>query len=584
MPTEVSPAKLPAQSSETKFPRSLLIVWIFAVLIGVGLALTRIPSVFLEGEVHPLGNDGFYHATRILAIAKDATSTHAFDSNLHWPEGLWVTWPWAYDYLGGVLTGMMSSDRLSATKIMVFYPLLWLIANITLVGMIAREVLKPRMAVVGIIAYAAAPLTLSLHALGKMDHHSAELFWLLLSMYLAGRWMKLPESTRTPVALGIALAVATAFHNILFLLQIPVLGCLLIARLSGYPTPTLHKTILFGISLLVTQFLVLLPSHQFATFEYAFYYQSWFHLHVAFLTAMAALALSCKNKLTMWVTLGIAGLLALPAADQVLYGLSFINSELPMFDVLKETQAPFGGGFSIQGINYFYSGLIWLLPICIGYAIYQTVTRNAKGMMLILMVFSTLGLVLLTSQVRFHNFGYVFLILLPLLMLQQLLPKGRDALISSAIIFAAYTFSLSHYLIPPKPGNSQRYSTGLPLIKAAQLQCEKQPGLLLADNNWGNFFRYQTQCPLLSNNFIITKKDFEYINLTVKLMRQSPEELRIIAPDIRYVLVSHADNNKLGDYLLSDRTFDGFEIVGEIRKNSGEVYSRFYRVGPVPHE
>ncbi len=584
MPAEVSSAQIPTRSSGKAFPRSLLVVWILAVLIGVGLALTRIPSVFVDGEVHPLGNDGFYHAARILAIAEDPTSTHAFDQNLHWPEGLWVTWPWAYDYLGGVVTGMLSSDRLSATKIMVFYPLLWLIANITLVGMIAKEVLKPRLAAVAIIAYAAAPLTLSLHALGKMDHHSAEHFWLLMSMYLTGRWLKLPESTRTPVALGIALAVATAFHNITFLLQIPVLGCLLVARLSGYPTPTIHKTAIFGISLLVTQFLVLLPSHQFTTFEYAFYYQSWFHLHVAFLTAMAALAISSKRYLTMWVTLGIAGLLALPATDQVLYGLSFINSELPMFDVLKETQAPFSGDFSIKGLSYFYSGLIWLLPICIGYAIYQVVTRHAKGMMLTLMVFAPLGLVLLASQVRFHYFGYVFLILLPLLMLQQLLPRGRDMLISSALIFAAYTFSLSHYLIPPQPGASPRYSSGLPLIKAARLQCEKQPGLLLADNNWGSFFRYQTRCPLLSNNFIITKKDVEYINLTVKLMGQTPGELRKIAPDIRYVLVSRADTNKLGDYLLSDRTFDGFEIVGEMRRNSDEVYARLYRVGPTPNE
>lgn len=580
MVAETSPTQLPTRSPEKAFPRSLLVIWILAVLIGVGLALTRIPSVFVDGEVHPLGNDGFYHAARILAIAEDPSSTHAFDPNLHWPEGLWVTWPWAYDYLGGVVAGMLSSDRLSASKIMVFYPLLWLIANITLVGMIAKEVLQPRLAAVAIIAYAAAPLTLSLHALGKMDHHSAEHFWLLMSMYLTGRWLKLPESTRTPVVLGIALAVATAFHNVMFLLQIPVLGCLLVAKLSGYPTPTIHKTAIFGISLLVTQFLVLLPSHQFTTFEYAFYYQSWFHLHVAFLTAMAALAISCKHNLTMWVTLGIAGLLALPAADQVLFGLSYINSELPMFDVLTEAQAPFSGNMPIRAISYFYSGLVWLLPICIGYAVYQVVTRHARGMMLMLMVFAPLGFVLLASQVRFHYFGYVFLILLPLLMLQQLLPRGWALLISCALIFGAYTFSLNHYLFPPQTGASNRYSSGLPLIKAARLQCEKQPGLLLADNNWGSFFRYQTRCSLLSNNFIITKKEVAYVKLTVNLMGQTPEELRIIGPDIRYIFVSRMETNKLGDYLLSDRTFDGFEVIAEQRQYNGEVFSRLYSVEP----
>ena len=134
MPPDASAIQIPTQSPGKALPRSLLIVWILAVLIGVGLALTRIPSVFVGGEVHPLGNDGFYHAARILAIAEDPTSTHAFDPNLHWPEGLWVTWPWAYDYLGGVVTGLLSSDRWSAAKVMVFYPLLWLIANITISG------------------------------------------------------------------------------------------------------------------------------------------------------------------------------------------------------------------------------------------------------------------------------------------------------------------------------------------------------------------------------------------------------------------------------------------------------------------
>lgn len=564
--------------SQKSLPRSLKIAWMLSILIGLGLALTRIPSVFVDGEVHPLGNDGFYHAARILAIAADTTSTYSFDPNLHWPEGLWVAWPWAYDYLGGLVTSILSSDRLSASKIMVFYPLLWLVANIAIVVFIAKAVLKPRLAAVAIIAYAAAPLTLSLHALGQMDHHSSEHFWLLLSMYLTGRWLSHPESTRTPIALGITLAGATAFHNITFLLQIPVLGCLLVARLSGYQTPAMNKMAFFGVSLLITQLLVLLPSHQFRVFEYAFYYQSWFHLHVAFLTSTAALAISCKQKLKMWVYLGISGLLALPAADQVLFGLRFVNSEILMFDVIKETQAPFNGSMSIKALNYFYSGLIWLLPFCVGYAIYQVATRKAKDMKLMLMIFSALGLTLLTNQIRFFNFGYIFLIILPLLMIQQFLPKGRDVLVAGALIFAAYTFSLSHYLIPPKPGASPRYSTSLPLIKAARTLCEKKPGLLLTDNNWGNFFRYQTKCPLLSNNFILSEKEVEYIKLTVNLLDQTPQKLRVIAPDVRYIMVSRLDENKLGGYLLSDREFSGFQVMAEIQSSTGEIFGRLYNV------
>ena len=83
------------------------------------------------------------------------------------------------------------------------------------------------------------------------------------------------------------------------------------------------------------------------------------------------------------------------------------------------------------------------------------------------------------------------------------------------------------------------------------------------------------------NNFIITQKDIEYIKLTVNLMEQTPENLREIAPDIRYIMVSRLDDHKLGDYLLSDRIFSGFEVVGEMRRSSGEVFGRLYRVKTV---
>ena len=296
MPTDASPVKTNTPALNRTSPRFFFIVWIIAILIGVGLAMTRMPSVFVEGDVHPLSNDAFYHATRILKIAEDPSSTHSFDPNLHWPEGHWIAWHWAYDFLAGVIAGAFSSDRISAAGIMVFYPLFWLICSISLVGLIAKEVLRPGLAAICMFAYAAHPLTLTLFGVGALDHHSAEHFWILLSIYLTGRWLKQPEYSRAAVALGVALAAATAFHNILFLLQVPVLVSLFAARLSGYALPAKRQTILFGTSLLVMQLLVLLPSHHFLTFEYEFYLQSWFQLHAAFLTAIGVLACAANES------------------------------------------------------------------------------------------------------------------------------------------------------------------------------------------------------------------------------------------------------------------------------------------------
>ncbi len=199
-------------------------------------------------------------------------------------------------------------------------------------------------------------------------------------------------------------------------------------------------------------------------------------------------------------------------------------------------------------------------------------------MKLIVIIASLFGFAMMVAQFRFHYFGYIFLLIIPLLIIQHLLPRGKDIFIASAIIIGAYTFSLSYALIPPKLGESPRYNFGLPIIQAAKLQCEKQPGLLLVDRNWGSFIRYQTQCPILSNNFILTPKEVDYVNLTSKLLKLTPAELRVSAPEIRYIIVSEMDLNPLSVLLLSNERFDGFEVLGELHDKMGKLTGRFYQV------
>ena len=91
---------------------------------------------------------------------------------------------------------------------------------------------------------------------------------------------------------------------------------------------------------------------------------------------------------------------------------------------------------------------------------------------------------------------------------------------------------------------------------------------------------YQTQCPILSNNFILTPKEVDYVKKTFELMQQTPEQLRISAPDVRYVLVMDMDMSPLTSSLLSGDEFDGFNIVGELSDRSGKVRGRLYQVDP----
>ena len=283
----------------------------------------------------------------------------------------------------------------------------------------------------------------------------------------------------------------------------------------------------------------------------------------------------------MVVLLSIAVLLALPTAVQVMFGMSYLQSDISQFDKLLETQSMFGGSLSAFQINFFYTGLVWLLPVYIGFAVFQLLKRHAEDMTLIITVAALFGFAMMLTHFRFQYFGLFFLVIMPLLIVQYLLPRGRGELIAGALIIGAYVFSLSYYLIPPKLGDSPRYSYGLPIIEAAKVQCEKQPGLLLADRNWGSFLLYQTQCPILSNNFVLTPKEVDYVKVTFEFLQQTPEQLRISAPDVRYVLVNDMDMNPLTSSLLSDDSFDGFNIVGQLRDSSGRIRGRLYKVDPL---
>ena len=130
-------------------------------------------------------------------------------------------------------------------------------------------------------------------------------------------------------------------------------------------------------------------------------------------------------------------------------------------------------------------------------------------------------------------------------------------------------------------GDAPRYAYSQPLINSARLQCNRQPGLLLVDHNWGNYVRYRTDCPIYSNNFILTQKEVDYIKLTDELFQKTPAQLRESAPDIRYVMVSQMDLNPLSEMLLSDEVFEGYKIMGEQRSHNGVVLGRLFGVEPV---
>lgn len=554
------------------------ITWFCSLLVGVGLALTRLPIVILPWGIAPLGNDAFYHATRMLAVAGDPSSIHEFDPLLHWPDGMWLVWPWAYDYLIGAVAGLLTLAGGDVMRIVIFTPLAWLAASLALTALIARQVLGPKMLVLLLLAVVASPLSISLHSVGAIDHHAAELFWTLATLLLLMRWSARVSSTGLAALLGACLAIATAFHNGLFILQVPVLATFFLARYRFGLVLPLRATSAFALALLAAQLLVLMPSAHFSNLDYAFYYLSWFHLHAAALTALAmvSFALPRRGPAVALLVLAIAG--ALPAAGQVSHGIGFMGAGFSVLGNIVEASSPYTLPRGAGDITRFYTAFLWLAPLTLLYALARAARLPRLEMELPLLVFAAFGLAMLMLQVRFQHFGLVFLFLLPLMFAQNLPLDGRRRLAYTALVLiAAFSFSISVYTRLPAPGLSTRWASGWPLLQAMETICEQQPGLLLAHHNWGNLVRYHTTCPLLSNNFIMTPADALAIERTDRLMAMTPEELTRADHEVRYVLVSAMDKGVLATHLLSDQAYPAFDLLEEAQNGQGDILGRAYR-------
>ena len=113
--------------------------------------------------------------------------------------------------------------------------------------------------------------------------------------------------------------------------------------------------------------------------------------------------------------------------------------------------------------------------------------------------------------------------------------------------------------------------------------CKEQPGVLLAEQNWGNFLRLRTDCPIIANNSIMTPEDFTAIHETNRLLDMTPAELREQQPDVRYVLASalELNPNRLSQSLLEKTGHEGFVMLAEKRNSTGRPLIRGYRIIPL---
>lgn len=527
---------------------SNFVVWsVVSVLAALSCALT-LPSATLKGEYFPVGNDSFYHARRILDTAQDPSAFYQFDPRIHAPEGSLLVWPWGYDYLMAwiVRIGVHAGVSAEAIQILIWIPVAAVLLTIALTLVIVRQLgLGTWMSTLAVLCMALTPTTQMLHAVGQIDHHYAELIFILAALGGGLLWLHNPQRTRYAALLGLTLGMAPAIHNGLFILQAPLVATLLAFWLQRKPMPA-KPSMAFAAVLLTATIAILIPSLPFRMGRFEFYTLSWFHLYIAGCTCVAVIVLSrftASRNVVMALLAGGAALL-IPVISQFTVAQSFIAGTPLHLQGIGEMQPPLRIAelFGWQTVTNFYSYLVWIAPLTALVCVIQC-WRDRASSRLLFWIASAMGLALLSAQLRLHYFGD-FALYMPWLVLLHDFACARPhfgkkiQLLASLALLLLYFPSLRYQLAAPAPrANDLSFENIRPIFDTLRKACAEDPGIVLSDADSGHYIRYYTDCSVIADNFLLTPQQMQKADEVQRLFSLTASEVAQQAPYVKYVLL-----------------------------------------------
>jgi hypothetical protein len=586
-------------------------IWLVASLIALFFALILRDSTVIGDVYLPRGNDSFYHARRILDAAVGARGFYQFDERLHAPDGAWISWPWAYDYLLAQVTrvALWAEPLLDPMVVLIYAPVAWLFVNSALFLAAAGAIgLSREMRVLAMLCFALSPLTQLLHGIGMVDHHYVEHTFVLLTVWLGLRWFKHPADHRRAVTLAVTLGVATAFHNGLFILQLLPLTAVLVLWLRGTPPPssTLYR---FGIALVVTTQIVLIPSEPYRNWMFEFGLHSWFHLYVAACTAcaLAFMAWRTFSKANLVWLSAMCAALAVPLGAPLVSGAGFLAGNFSILDQIAEVRSPYEMITITIGLvdtASYYSWLVLLAPVLLAFYAYR-VLREKRPDQLYYAIAVIFGLALLLDQFRLHYFGFFALATSGLLLIDWIRARrawhrGVTFVATFAVIVLAYQPALRERLfLHYAPSSDPEYASTLALFLGLEVLCAEDPGVVLASTDDGNPILFHSDCSVIANNFVLRPEDEAHIDEVARLMNLSPAQIRTERPDVKYVLVRVRDfsifidnvahvvaESPIAKELFIDATPpQGYSLIQTVRRRIGEegtagIYAKLFKVTP----
>ncbi len=535
----------------------MLLLWLGATAIGMFLSLVVIEAAYLQGEYVPTGNDSFYHARRMLDVAA-GMNVYQFDPRIGPPDGVWIPWPWVYDWLMGKSAAVVTwlSPSTSAFAFLACVPVAWLAVNAALFIVAAKHSgLQLGYIALAMLAFALAPFVQMMHMVGKVDHHFLEFTFVLLTTLSGLRFFANNNDRVAAIALGISLGIAPGFHIGLFVLQLPVLACAGILWLRGqqFSRSGMHQ---LAIALAVSGLLVAIPSDPFRAGMFEFGLLSGFHVYVAICSAIVLAFLAWKpfNMKSLGMLAGIAVVMMSPVLGQLLQGAAFVSRDVSFLENVIEATGPFEllGQFNAMWLAEQYSWLLFVVPLVMIYYIFVA-AREAGPRDVFFAVMTVFGIAFMLMQFRFNNFGLFAMVVGSLLIAQRIVARfdwnqGIVAVVLLGVLLLAYQPPLRGKLFDVYAlGAAPIYERARPVFLELADRCNENPGLIMADKHDGNYLLYHTDCSVLSNNFMQTAEDVERIAQFTELMKTTPRALRAQRPDIDYLLIRAWDYYEIRD-------------------------------------
>jgi hypothetical protein len=160
---------------------------------------------------------------------------------------------------------------------------------------------------------------------------------------------------------------------------------------------------------------------------------------------------------------------------------------------------------------------------------------------------SLAGLALLLSQFRMHPYGS-FALFLPVIAAVDRYATQRPekyrlvmALATLAVVISFALPAKDQLFIRQQPGNDAYYALTRPAYALMHEGCARDPGLVLAGSDAGNYVRYHTECSVIANNFLLTPQHAAKIRELNAVLDLTPEEFLKSGYRVRYVLVTLPD-------------------------------------------